>query len=68
LFSFHGIVADKGGRGRNGQEAMRIRRGFAVIGLLLALSAAGCADTGAASDNDKRGVFYGGVSAGGTRP
>jgi hypothetical protein len=47
---------------------MRTRRGFAVIGLLLALLTAGCADTGAASDNDKRGVFYGGVSAGGTRP
>jgi hypothetical protein len=47
---------------------MRIRRGFAVIGLLLALLTAGCADTGATSDNDKRGVFYGGVSAGGTRP
>jgi hypothetical protein len=47
---------------------MSIRRGFAVIGLLLALLTASCADTGATSDNDKRGVFYGGVSAGGTRP
>jgi hypothetical protein len=47
---------------------MRIRRSFAAIGLLLALLAAGCADTGAASDNDKRGVFYGGVSASGPRP
>ena len=47
---------------------MRTRRGFVVIGLLLALLAAGCADTGATSDNDKRGVFYGGVSAGGARP
>jgi hypothetical protein len=47
---------------------MRTRRGFAVIGLLLALLTAGCADTGATSDDDKRGVFYGGVSAGGARP
>ena len=47
---------------------MSIRRWFAVIGLMLALLTAGCADTGAVSDNDKRGVFYGGVSAGGTRP
>jgi len=47
---------------------MRTRRGFAVIGLLLGLLTAGCTDTGAASDNDKRGVFYGGVSAGGARP
>ena len=39
-----------------------------VLGLLLLLTAAGCADTGANSDNDKRGVIYGGVSAGGTRP
>jgi hypothetical protein len=52
----------------NGQEAMRTRRGLAVIGFLLALLATGCADPGATSDNDKRGVFYGGVSAGGTRP
>ena len=47
---------------------MSIRREFAVIGFLLALLTAGCADTGGTSDNDKRGVFYGGVSAGGTRP
>jgi hypothetical protein len=47
---------------------MTRKRWFAVIGLVLALSAAGCADTGAASDNDKRGVFYGGVSGGHTWP
>ncbi len=47
---------------------MRIRRGFAAIGLLLALLIAGCADTGSTSDNDKRGVFYGGTTGGGTRP
>ena len=64
----HKALADKGRRGRNGQEAMRTKRGFAVMGLLLVLLTAGCADTGANSDNDKRGVFYGGVSAGGTRP
>ena len=47
---------------------MRRKRGFAVVGLLLALLTAGCADTGSTSDNDKRGVFYGGVTGGGTRP
>ena len=47
---------------------MRIRCWFAVGGLLLALLAAGCADTASTSENDKRGVFYGGVTAGGTRP
>ena len=43
-------------------------RGFAVIGLLLVLLMAGCADTGSTSDNDKRGVFYGGITGGATRP
>ena len=51
---------------------MRTRRGLAVIGLLLALLTAGltagCADPGSTSDNDKRGVFYGGVTGGGTWP
>jgi hypothetical protein len=41
---------------------------FAVIGFVLVLSAAGCADTGATSDNDKHGAFYGGVSGGRTWP
>jgi hypothetical protein len=36
------------------------------VGLLLL--AAGCADNGTASDNDKPPVFYGGVSSGGSRP
>ncbi len=49
-------------------KGMKPRYWFSVIGLMLSLLAAGCADPGAASDNDKRGVFYGGVSAGGTRP
>lgn len=55
---------------RNDSESkgMKPRCWFSVIGLMLSLLAAGCADPGAASDNDKRGVFYGGVSAGGTRP
>jgi hypothetical protein len=39
-----------------------------LIGLLLTLSAVGCADTGAASDNNKRPVYYGGVTGGGTWP
>jgi hypothetical protein len=41
---------------------------FSAMGLVLSLLAAGCTDAGATSDNDKRGVFYGGVSAVGTRP
>jgi len=48
-------------------ERMKRRHWFSVMALMLSL-VAGCADSGAASDNDKRGVFYGGVSAGGTRP
>jgi hypothetical protein len=47
---------------------MRTRFWFGVIGLLLALLAAGCADTGTTSDNDKHGVLYGGVSGGRTWP
>ena len=49
-------------------ERMKRRHWFSVMALMLSLVAAGCADSGATSDNDKRGVFYGGVSAGGTRP
>jgi len=49
-------------------ETMKRKHWFSVMALMLSLVAAGCADSGAASDNDKRGVFYGGVSAGGTRP
>ena len=47
---------------------MRTTSLITVLGLLLSLLVAGCADTGAASDNDRRGVFYGGISAGGSRP
>jgi hypothetical protein len=39
-----------------------------LLGLLASLLAAACADSGASSDNDKRGVFYGGISGGGARP
>ena len=55
---------------RNDRMGERMKRGhwFSAMGLMLSLLAAGCADAGATSDNDKRGVFYGGVSAGGTRP
>jgi hypothetical protein len=49
-------------------RVMKIRCWFFVMGLVSPLLTAGCADPGTASDNDKRGVFYGGVSAGGTRP
>jgi hypothetical protein len=41
---------------------------LALIGLLLTLLSAGCAATGATSDDDKHPVFYGGVNGGGTRP
>ena len=40
----------------------------AVLGLLATLLVAGCVNNDVASDGDKRGGFYGGVSAGGTRP
>jgi hypothetical protein len=49
-------------------RVMKRRYWFSVMGLVLSLLTAGCADPGTASDNDKRGVFYGGVSASGTRP
>jgi hypothetical protein len=49
-------------------EVARSRSWLALIGLVLSLAIAGCADTGATSDNDKRGVFYGGVSGGHTWP
>lgn len=47
---------------------MRGRPWLAVAGLLLLLAVAGCTDTAAGSDSDKRGVFYGGISGGHTRP
>jgi hypothetical protein len=40
----------------------------ALVGLALLLLAAGCVASDAASKDDKPGGFYGGVSAGGTRP
>jgi hypothetical protein len=51
-------------------------RRLGLLGLLVILMAAGCAnsrDTSDAnnrdtSDNDKRGGFYGGISGGGTWP
>jgi hypothetical protein len=39
-----------------------------LLALLATLLAGGCAGKDSASDNDQRGGFYGGVSAGGTRP
>ena len=39
-----------------------------LFGLVATLLAAGCVNKDAAPDNDQRGGFYGGVSAGGTRP
>jgi hypothetical protein len=43
-------------------------RWFILLGLLMALLIAGCADTGNSSDDDRRGVLYGGISGGGARP
>ena len=44
---------------------MGARLWFALIGMVvLSLALAGCADTSAASDSDKRGVFYGGILGG----
>ncbi len=53
---------------REGGEAMEARCWFALIALVLSLAISGCADTSAASDDDKRGVFYGGVSGGRSWP
>jgi hypothetical protein len=49
-------------------EDMKRRYRFSVIALTLSLLAAGCADRDTTSDNDKHGGFYGGITAGGTRP
>ena len=51
---------------RNDSVGVEMKRN--VIGLMLSLTAVGCAGPDNASDNDKRGVFYGGVAAGGARP
>ena len=47
---------------------MKNARWPVLLALLLSLFAAGCTNDRAASDTDNRGGFYGGVSAGGTRP
>jgi hypothetical protein len=47
---------------------MRTRGWISSIAVLLSLLATGCTDTGAASDNDRHGGFYGGVSGGMSRP
>jgi len=40
-----------------------------LLGLVVSLLTAGCADNGAASDNDRHGGgFYGGISGGGSWP
>ncbi len=46
-------------------HSMRIASRLALLGLLLL---AGCTTGGTASDNDKPGSFYGGVTGGGSRP
>jgi hypothetical protein len=47
---------------------MRTRSFLTVIGLMLSLVGVGCANSGSSSDHDNRGVFYGGVTGGGTWP
>jgi len=47
---------------------IKIACGPLLLALVAALLAAGCANKDTASDNNQRGGFYGGVSAGGTRP
>jgi len=47
---------------------MKKRRWFALFGFLVAASLAGCAGPGGASDDDRRPVFYGGVTGGHTSP
>jgi hypothetical protein len=46
------------------EDDMRAMFRLGLIGLFLSLVLAGCADSGTGSDNDKRGVFYGGVTGG----
>jgi hypothetical protein len=41
---------------------------LALIGLVLSVLIGGCTASGTAADDDKHPVFYGGVTAGGTRP
>jgi hypothetical protein len=47
---------------------MKATRWPALIGLLLSLMTAGCANDGAASDNAKNTGFYGGASGGWSHP
>ena len=47
---------------------MKALRRPALIGLLISLLAAGCVDSDAASDKDRHGSFYGGISGAGTWP
>ena len=55
-------------KGRRLRIEMRALCRLALIGLLISLLAAGCANSDAASDKDRHGSFYGGISGGGTWP
>ena len=47
---------------------IKIARWPLLFGLVATLLGGGCANKDTTSDSDKRGGFYGGISAGGTRP
>jgi hypothetical protein len=47
---------------------MRKRSWFALLGVLVAVLLVGCAGPGGTSDDDRRPVFYGGVTGGHTSP
>jgi hypothetical protein len=47
---------------------MKMARWSALLALVVSLFSAGCANDGAASNNDRQGGFYGSISGGGIRP
>src|SRR4029077_14495576 len=53
---------------REGRRVSMQMRWSILLGLLVALLMAGCADSGNSSDNDRRGGLYGGIFGGGARP
>src|SRR3981081_2821779 len=62
------VILGKKSRRATRCVTMRTATLIAVLVMLLSLLVAGWAGTGVASDNDRRAVFYGGISGGGSRP